>query len=69
MYSTQVIDAGYRNKFRAIVFAIFEDRNSRSAINPRGNGIPFAEAFDVPLMSVDEYVSALKAVTVPVAAK
>ncbi len=46
------------------MFAIFEDRNSRSAINPRGNGIPFAEAFDVPLMSVDEYVSALKAVTV-----
>ncbi len=55
----QVVDFGYSTKFRAIVFAIFEDGNSRSAVNPRGNGIPFAEAFNVPLLTVPEYVAGL----------
>lgn len=60
----QVIDAEFRHKFRVLVFAILEDGNSVSAINPRGNGKPFAEAFDTQLLTMAklaEHLNAIKA--------
>ncbi len=35
----------FRNRFRKVVFAIFEDHNSRKAHNPEGNLLPFQEVF------------------------
>lgn len=57
----QVINVEFRHKFRVVAFAIFEDGNSVSEINPRGNGRPFADAFAVPLMSTEEFSDALPA--------
>jgi hypothetical protein len=56
----QVIEKEYRHKFRVIVFAIFEDKNSTSDLNPIGNGLPFAETFDTKLLSLDEFVASLR---------
>ena len=55
----QVIRAEFLHKFKVILFAIFEDKNSTSALNPSGNGKPFAEAFEVPLLSLDDYIASL----------
>ena len=55
----QVINKEFKHRFRAVVFAIFEDGTSRSAINPRGNGAPFADAFRVPLQTLPELSDAL----------
>ncbi len=35
----------FKNKFRKIVFAIIEDKNSRKAHNPEGNLLPFQKEF------------------------
>jgi hypothetical protein len=56
----QVIDKEYRHKFKLIAFAIFEDKNSTSTLNPIGNGLPFAEAFDTKLLSMDDFVASLR---------
>jgi uncharacterized protein (TIGR02452 family) len=36
----------FKNKFKTVVFAIYEDHNSRKAHNPNGNVLPFLEVFD-----------------------
>lgn len=35
----------FKGKFRHIVFAIFDDHNTRKAHNPKGNVQPFREVF------------------------
>ncbi len=52
-----MISGDFAGIFRVIAFPIYEDHNSVSAVNPRGNGKPFAEAFGVPLLSFDEFVT------------
>ncbi len=48
-----------RSAFRAVVFAIFEDHNSTSDINPRGCGPPFADALGAPLLTMTQFAEAL----------
>jgi uncharacterized protein (TIGR02452 family) len=36
----------FKNKFKSVVFAIYEDHNSGKAHNPNGNVLPFLEVFD-----------------------
>jgi len=38
-------EAPFKGKFKHIVFAIFNDHNSRKAHNPKGNLLPFQEVF------------------------
>jgi hypothetical protein len=36
----------FKNKFKSVVFAIYEDHNSGKTHNPNGNVLPFLEVFD-----------------------
>jgi uncharacterized protein (TIGR02452 family) len=36
----------FKNKFKTVVFAIYEDHNSGKGHNPNGNVLPFLEVFD-----------------------
>jgi uncharacterized protein (TIGR02452 family) len=42
---------GFDNCFRRVIFAIFDDRNSRKAHNPEGNIAPFAEVFRAQVLT------------------
>ena len=39
----------YRNAFRSVVFAIFDDQNARKAHNKEGNLLPFGHIFEVEI--------------------
>jgi hypothetical protein len=61
-HSLQVLsEPEFVGGFRAIVFPIFEDHNSVSTVNPRGCGLPFAEAFATSLLSQPQYMQAVEA--------
>lgn len=45
----------YRGHFRAVVFAIINDKNSFQEHNPKGNVLPFAETFRLSVTPADEF--------------
>jgi hypothetical protein len=52
--SQVLLSPEFAHSFRVVVFPIYEDANSTSAINPRGCGLPFADAFGAKLLSFPE---------------
>ncbi|CAF3766594.1 unnamed protein product [Rotaria sp. Silwood1] len=50
----EVIKTKYKKSFKYIVFAIIDDHNAKKNHNPTGNVQPFAEIFQVNILSIDE---------------
>jgi hypothetical protein len=49
-----VISQKYFCSFKSIVFAIIDDHNAMQNHNPNGNIQPFADIFQVPILSMNE---------------
>jgi hypothetical protein len=49
-----VISQNYSHSFKYIVFAIIDDHNSMQGHNPNGNIKPFADIFNVPILSINK---------------
>jgi len=43
----EVINSKFKKSFKVIMFAIFDDKNTYKAHNPKGNYLPFVEKFQV----------------------
>ncbi len=49
-----MIKGKFTKSFKCIVFAIINDHNAGKAHNPAGNVQPFAEAFKVEALTINE---------------